>query len=64
MTEADLIFCRDYFRDVENRNPSETEIRVLDSYWSDHCRHTTFETEIDKGHIIITQFWNNHERKR
>lgn len=46
MTEADLLHCREYFRDVEKRDPTETEIRVLDSYWSDHCRHTTFETEI------------------
>ncbi|MBB6478634.1 phosphoribosylformylglycinamidine synthase [Spirochaeta isovalerica] len=47
MTAADLKFCRDYFRDEEKRNPTETELRVLDSYWSDHCRHTTFETEIE-----------------
>ncbi|MDA3810581.1 MAG: phosphoribosylformylglycinamidine synthase [Spirochaetaceae bacterium] len=46
MTEADLKHCRNYFKDEEKRNPTETEIRVLDSYWSDHCRHTTFETEI------------------
>ncbi|MBN2656649.1 MAG: phosphoribosylformylglycinamidine synthase [Spirochaetales bacterium] len=46
MTSADLKHCRDYFRDEEKRNPTETELRVLDSYWSDHCRHTTFETEI------------------
>jgi len=46
MTPADLKHCRDYFRDEEGRNPTETELRVLDSYWSDHCRHTTFETEI------------------
>lgn len=46
MSRADLQHCRDYFRDAEKRDPSETELRVLDSYWSDHCRHTTFETEI------------------
>jgi len=46
MSSGDLTFCRDYFRDQENRDPSETEIRVLDTYWSDHCRHTTFETEL------------------
>lgn len=46
MTAADLKHCRDYFKNEEKRDPSETELRVLDSYWSDHCRHTTFETEI------------------
>ncbi len=42
----DLRFCRDYFRS-ENRDPSVTEIRMIDTYWSDHCRHTTFLTTID-----------------
>lgn len=45
MSVADLRFVRDYFI-KENRNPSETEIRVIDTYWSDHCRHTTFATEL------------------
>ena len=45
MSVADLVFVRDYFRG-EKRNPTETEIRVIDTYWSDHCRHTTFATEI------------------
>ncbi|MBE7088294.1 MAG: phosphoribosylformylglycinamidine synthase [Clostridiales bacterium] len=45
MSVADLIFVRDYFRS-ENRNPTETEVKVIDTYWSDHCRHTTFATEI------------------
>ncbi len=38
-------FCRDYFRS-EGRNPTVTELRVIDTYWSDHCRHTTFNTQI------------------
>ena len=42
MTLADLKWCRDYFRDTEKRDPSVTELRVIDTYWSDHCRHTTF----------------------
>ena len=42
----DIRFCRDYFR-TENRNPTITEIRMIDTYWSDHCRHTTFLTTID-----------------
>lgn len=46
MTLADLNFCRDYFRDEEARDPSVTELRVIDTYWSDHCRHTTFLTEL------------------
>jgi phosphoribosylformylglycinamidine synthase len=46
MKYEDLLFCRDYFRDEERRDPTETEIRVIDTYWSDHCRHTTFLTEL------------------
>ncbi len=42
----DLRFCRDYFRS-EDRDPTMTELRVIDTYWSDHCRHTTFLTTID-----------------
>ena len=41
----DLEFIQNYFK-TENRNPTETELKVLDTYWSDHCRHTTFETEL------------------
>ena len=48
MTVDDLLFTRDYFKDTEKRDPSLTEIRVLDTYWSDHCRHTTFLTTINK----------------
>ena len=46
MTANDLLFIQEYFKNEEKRNPTETEIRVLDTYWSDHCRHTTFETII------------------
>ncbi len=45
MDPADIKFLQEYFRG-EKRNPTETEIRVLDTYWSDHCRHTTFLTEL------------------
>ncbi|MCH4239626.1 MAG: phosphoribosylformylglycinamidine synthase [Oscillospiraceae bacterium] len=48
MTMEDLYFVRDYFRDEEQRNPSVTELRVIDTYWSDHCRHTTFSTKLKK----------------
>ena len=46
MTFEDFLFIQDYFRKDEKRDPSMTEIRVLDTYWSDHCRHTTFQTEL------------------
>ncbi len=46
MDADDIAFCQDYFRS-ENRNPTITEIRMIDTYWSDHCRHTTFLTVID-----------------
>lgn len=48
MSSDDLAFCQRYFRDEEGRDPSITEIRMLDTYWSDHCRHTTFLTSIDQ----------------
>ena len=51
MTLADLKFTRDYFRDTEKRDPSITELRVIDTYWSDHCRHTTFLTKLNKVEI-------------
>ncbi|WMJ22291.1 phosphoribosylformylglycinamidine synthase [Paludicola sp. MB14-C6] len=44
----DIIFCQSYFKDTEKRNPTITEIKMIDTYWSDHCRHTTFSTNIDK----------------
>ncbi len=46
MTFKDFKFIQEYFHNEEKRNPSMTEIRVLDTYWSDHCRHTTFATEL------------------
>ena len=42
----DIKFCQDYFRNTEKRNPTITEIRMIDTYWSDHCRHTTFLTNV------------------
>ena len=51
MTLADLKFCRDYFRDTEKRDPSVTELRVIDTYWSDHCRHTTFLTRLSEVEV-------------
>ena len=46
MTFKDFLHIQNYFKNEEKRNPSVTEIRVLDTYWSDHCRHTTFSTEL------------------
>ena len=46
MTFKDFKFIQEHFASVEKRDPSMTEIRVLDTYWSDHCRHTTFATEL------------------
>ena len=48
MDVDDLCFLQAYFRDEEHRDPTVTEIRVVDTYWSDHCRHTTFSTHFDK----------------
>ena len=51
MSLEDLAFCQKYFRDTEHRAPTITELRVIDTYWSDHCRHTTFTTAVDKVDI-------------
>ena len=48
MTFKDFLHIQNYFKNDEKRDPSMTEIRVLDTYWSDHCRHTTFSTELTK----------------
>ena len=50
MDEADIAFCQQYFKD-EDRDPTITEIRVIDTYWSDHCRHTTFGTVLENIEI-------------
>lgn len=44
MSIEDLILCQNYFKNTEKRNPTITELKVIDTYWSDHCRHTTFST--------------------
>lgn len=51
MSGEDLKFCQNYFKNEAKRNPTVTEIRVIDTYWSDHCRHTTFLTTIQN--VII-----------
>jgi len=47
MSAEDLLFVQSYFNDEEKRDPSVTELRVIDTYWSDHCRHTTFLTRLE-----------------
>ena len=54
MDEADIAFCQNYFR-FEKRDPTITEIRMIDTYWSDHCRHTTFGTILDEIEIRDVQ---------
>ena len=51
MDLADLTFLQAYFKDEEQRDPTLTEVRVVDTYWSDHCRHTTFSTHLDSVDI-------------
>ena len=70
MDMADLTFLQSYFR-KEGRNPTETEIRVLDTYWSDHCRHTTFNTVLESVSIEEGPFaqrfqksWENYKDMR
>ena len=51
MDSDDILFCQNYFKNSEKRDPTVTEIRMIDTYWSDHCRHTTFLTEITEVEI-------------
>ena len=54
MDLADITFCQQYFRDEEQRVPTITEIKMIDTYWSDHCRHTTFGTALEHVQIDDT----------
>ena len=56
MSLDDLSFCQEYFRGSEKREPTITEIKVIDTYWSDHCRHTTFFTKIEEVKIEKGRF--------
>ena len=71
MNFEDLKFCQIYFRDTENRNPTITEIKVIDTYWSDHCRHTTFLTSIEdviiekgKYAVVIADTYQEYLKSR
>ncbi len=62
MDADDIAFCQTYFR-AEGREPTITEIRMLDTYWSDHCRHTTFLTEIDSVRFedpVLEKAWKRY----
>ena len=66
MDGDDFAFCQEHFR-AEGRDPSITEIRVLDTYWSDHCRHTTFNTVIDRASFadpLLQQAWEDYLHTR
>lgn len=56
MSDEDLLHIQKYFNNEEQRDPTITEIKVLDTYWSDHCRHTTFETVLDEVTITAGKF--------
>ena len=62
MDLEDLKFLQAYFRDTERRDPTLTEVRVVDTYWSDHCRHTTFSTHIDNVRIDHPEVQAAYER--
>ena len=67
MDVDDVEFCQDYFKNVEHRDPTMTEIRMIDTYWSDHCRHTTFLTHIDDVEIeseTIRKTYENYLKSR
>lgn len=71
MSNEDIDFVKKYFRIQEKRNPTITEIRVLDTYWSDHCRHTTFMTNVEQIKIedgyykgVIQESYNEYLESR
>lgn len=71
MDHEDILFCQNYFKETEKRNPTLTEIRMIDTYWSDHCRHTTFMTELTDVEIkeglasdTIRSVWQDYQNTR
>ncbi len=66
MDEDDIKFCQEYFQ-KENRPPTITEIKMIDTYWSDHCRHTTFLTTVDKVEFedkLLEETYNDYLKTR
>jgi len=67
MDADDIRFCREYFKNTEHRDPTMTEIRMIDTYWSDHCRHTTFLTKIENVKIddaYLQEIYDNYLKHR
>mgnify|MGYP005775189455 FL=1 len=67
MDLADLKFCQKYFRDTEKRDPTMTEMKMIDTYWSDHCRHTTFLTKLEVIDIkwdLLNKIYNDYIASR
>ncbi len=67
MDLADLKFCQKYFKETEKRNPTMTEMKMIDTYWSDHCRHTTFLTKLEKIEIdwdLLSKVYEEYMKSR
>ena len=67
MDMEDLKFCQRYFRDEEKRDPTITEMKMIDTYWSDHCRHTTFLTRLEKVEInwdLANSIFEDYKKSR
>lgn len=67
MDLEDLKFCQKYFKDVEKRDPTMTEMKMIDTYWSDHCRHTTFLTRLEKVDInwdLANEVYEEYKKSR
>lgn len=62
MDHDDILFCQDYFKNSEKRDPTITEIKMIDTYWSDHCRHTTFLTQIDNVSVAPDYIQKSYEK--
>ena len=67
MDMEDLKFCQKYFRDTEKRDPTITEMKMIDTYWSDHCRHTTFLSKLEKVEIdwdLANEIYEDYKKSR
>ena len=67
MDMEDLKFCQKYFRDEEKRDPTITEMKMIDTYWSDHCRHTTFLSRLEKVEInwdLADKIYEDYKKSR
>ena len=67
MDMEDLKFCQRYFRDEEKRDPTMTEMKMIDTYWSDHCRHTTFLSRLENIEInwdLANKIYENYKKSR